>query len=636
MRANMKRRLFKWLFVGLVFCVGRASAEPTIFSTDASFLDTRDYTLTVTSAHGYPTPPVGTTKLCWLSTVSCTAGAKTGWNCTGWNGAGSVPQSGTTHGTGELVLSNVTSSIIWNWNANTYTVMFGAEGGTVDPTSQSVTFNSAYGPLPVPTRTGYTFAGWWTKSGGTGSKIVTETSVTIADSHTLYAKWTPNRYTVSFDAQGGETPDPKSKNVAYDSPYGALPVTTHRDFVFAGWWTEPDGKGLEATSSSLVTITESQVLYAKWDVNPALLAPVHRFWSDQFGSHFYIMGDSERDWIANKYPGIWNYEDVAWYAYPNQVEGTEPVHRFWSDVLGKHFYIMGDVERDRIIVKYRGIWNYEAVAWYAYREQFEGTDPVGRFWSDAFMGHFYIITESEIDRITGKYPGIWNYETVAYWAFTELPSRNSPARATEVNAVAGKVNGAQAGNQSAKAIDVHSNPLGNVFPGLDVVYPLTATDSQVAAYVYDSVTQAWTSVLPATNAPASAVFENLQPDCRYLFDVYTGNTASDELESTHQRSFEYQFDPPESLHVDRKTATEAICKTGTTPTVRVNTPDIDSTLTVKLYSSLQGVVETLTDVSGGEIIELDMPEWDCWYWISGRDDADDELVLSIWLRQERE
>ena len=39
------------------------------------------------------------------------------------------------------------------------------------------------------------------------------------------------------------------------------------------------------------------------------------------------------------------------------------------------------------------------------------------------MGHFYTITQAEINRIAAKYLGIWNYETVAYWAFLSPPAR---------------------------------------------------------------------------------------------------------------------------------------------------------------------------------------------------------------------
>lgn len=46
------------------------------------------------------------------------------------------------------------------WAANQYTVTFNPNGGTVSPTSQPVVYGRAYGALPTPTRTGYTFAGW--------------------------------------------------------------------------------------------------------------------------------------------------------------------------------------------------------------------------------------------------------------------------------------------------------------------------------------------------------------------------------------------------------------------------------------------------------------------------------------------
>ena len=46
------------------------------------------------------------------------------------------------------------------WAANQYTVTFNPNGGTVSPTSQAAVYDSAYGALPTPTRTGYAFGGW--------------------------------------------------------------------------------------------------------------------------------------------------------------------------------------------------------------------------------------------------------------------------------------------------------------------------------------------------------------------------------------------------------------------------------------------------------------------------------------------
>ena len=52
------------------------------------------------------------------------------------------------------------------WAANSYTVTFDARGGSVSTSSKTVTYNSTYGTLPTPTRTGYTFKGWYTASSG--------------------------------------------------------------------------------------------------------------------------------------------------------------------------------------------------------------------------------------------------------------------------------------------------------------------------------------------------------------------------------------------------------------------------------------------------------------------------------------
>lgn len=77
------------------------------------------------------------------------------------------------------------------WTANTYTVNFNVNGsgGSVSPTSKQVTYGSTYGTLPTPSRSGYTFAGWYTAASG-GSIVTSSTIVNITSSQTLYAHWT--------------------------------------------------------------------------------------------------------------------------------------------------------------------------------------------------------------------------------------------------------------------------------------------------------------------------------------------------------------------------------------------------------------------------------------------------------------
>ena len=59
---------------------------------------------------------------------------------------------------------------------------YNANGGSVSPTNKTLNEGEAYGTLPTPTRSGYTFIGWYTQSSGgaivtTSSKIYSNTTI---------------------------------------------------------------------------------------------------------------------------------------------------------------------------------------------------------------------------------------------------------------------------------------------------------------------------------------------------------------------------------------------------------------------------------------------------------------------------
>lgn len=95
--------------------------------------------------------------------------------------------------------TNVTENITVTaeFAANTYTITFDAQEGTVDPGTKPVTYDSAYGELPTPERMGYTFEGWFTEATG-GEEVTEETIVATAGDHTLYAQWIAKTYTVTM------------------------------------------------------------------------------------------------------------------------------------------------------------------------------------------------------------------------------------------------------------------------------------------------------------------------------------------------------------------------------------------------------------------------------------------------------
>jgi len=74
----------------------------------------------------------------------------------------------------------------------TFTVYFNPNGGTVNQTTKTVTEGSSVGPMPTPTRSGYTFLGWSTAQEGSGMILRTGEELFVNSDMTLYAVWKEN------------------------------------------------------------------------------------------------------------------------------------------------------------------------------------------------------------------------------------------------------------------------------------------------------------------------------------------------------------------------------------------------------------------------------------------------------------
>ena len=139
---------------------------------------------------------------------------------------------------GNRSTNTITFTIRINKN---FTVSYNANGGTVSPTSKVVVYGSTYGSLATPSRTGYTFAGWYTSSSG-GTQVTATTKVTQHQNHTIYAHWSVNSYTVTYNysANGGSSATKTSANVNYGSNVD-LSVNAYKSgYTFVGWNTNRD------------------------------------------------------------------------------------------------------------------------------------------------------------------------------------------------------------------------------------------------------------------------------------------------------------------------------------------------------------------------------------------------------------
>lgn len=140
-----------------------------------------------------------------------------------------------------------------------YTVSFyTGSGSAVSP--QKITLGEQVNVPPNPTRAGYTFEGWFRDSACQTAWIFS--SDKVEDNLTLYAKWTPVKYKITYNLNKGKNhkSNPASYNIA--SKTITLKDPTRKGYIFKGWYS--DSKFKKKVTKITAGSTGSQKLYAKW------------------------------------------------------------------------------------------------------------------------------------------------------------------------------------------------------------------------------------------------------------------------------------------------------------------------------------------------------------------------------------
>ena len=145
------------------------------------------------------------------------------------------------------------------WTINQYTISFEENGGsTVADITQN--YATAVTKPADPTKTGHTFGGWYSDSGCTTPYTFNTMPATDI---TLYAKWTINQYTISFEENGGSTVADITQNYATTVTKPADPTKT--GYTFSGWFTDNGTFENEFTFDTMPL--DGITLYAKWTPN---------------------------------------------------------------------------------------------------------------------------------------------------------------------------------------------------------------------------------------------------------------------------------------------------------------------------------------------------------------------------------
>lgn len=141
-----------------------------------------------------------------------------------------------------------------------YRVTLNVNDGTIGENVTDYTYGTAV-TLPVPTKNGYKFEGWYDNAEFTGV-AVTEISAAATGDKTYYAKWVAEQYTITFNTDGGAFVETPISSYIYGTT-ATLPVPTKNGYKFEGWYDNAEFTGTALTEISDGAIGD-KVFYAKW------------------------------------------------------------------------------------------------------------------------------------------------------------------------------------------------------------------------------------------------------------------------------------------------------------------------------------------------------------------------------------
>ncbi|PKN52911.1 MAG: hypothetical protein CVU55_06735 [Deltaproteobacteria bacterium HGW-Deltaproteobacteria-13] len=220
---------------------------------------------------------------------------------------------------------------------------------------------------PAPSKTGNTFAGWWTGENGGGTQFFASTPVSA--NITVYAKWIPNAstvYTVTYDSNGGTAVG--AQYVISGNTVGALPTPdpTRLFYTFVNWNTQQDGNGDTFTAGT--NIVANITVYAQWSSKPGYTVTYNSGWGTSVEPQYVILPATHVDtlppdpekqcynfggWWTEKRGGGTNFTastpvtaDITVYANWTWAAYTPPLTYAIGDpgpsCVGKVFYVTAD------------------------------------------------------------------------------------------------------------------------------------------------------------------------------------------------------------------------------------------------------------------------------------------------------
>ena len=164
----------------------------------------------------------------------------------------------------EITLDGTTVNLYAIWTPIPYTITYELDGGTNHTSNPAnYTIETATFSLQNPSKTGYTFGGWYKES--TFATQVTQIANGSTGNITLYAKWTVNTHTLTWNVNGGDalTGTYTSGTVEYGATITPPDLPTRNGYVFTYWY---DGRNMVEHNNLLKTMPDHDLTYtAQWE-----------------------------------------------------------------------------------------------------------------------------------------------------------------------------------------------------------------------------------------------------------------------------------------------------------------------------------------------------------------------------------
>ncbi len=137
------------------------------------------------------------------------------------------------------------------WNIESYTIIIDTANGA-ESTTVTIEYGTKLTEPAKPTKEGYTFVGWYKDS------IEYNFNQAVESAFTLTAKWNVNKYTITFNSNGGSSVASITED--YGTALSAPLAPSKAGYDFEGWYTD-----VALTKPyTFTTMTENVELYAKW------------------------------------------------------------------------------------------------------------------------------------------------------------------------------------------------------------------------------------------------------------------------------------------------------------------------------------------------------------------------------------